>query len=343
MARIVCTGGGTLGSVTPLLALVPYLRAAGHALSWIGTYTGPERLLIEKEGVPFYAIVAPKLRRYFTFKYILLPFESLIACVQSLWLVMRLRPELVLSAGGFVGVPVAWVARMCGARVIVHQQDVDVGLANRCTFPIASVVTTTLQHHRAHIRHRRVEWIGNPVRDLTPTTHVFTHLGPTIFVFGGGTGAVGINSVVSDELCEFATVIHATGKGKASARIKASRYFAYEFLGEEMKEALHRADVVVCRAGLGTLSELAFLKKAAIVIPLPGTHQEHNAQLLREHHAAIVCDQDSLTAHTLASQVNALLRDTALRKNMGIALQEIFPPHAAEKYVAVIESVLHST
>lgn len=340
MSRIVCAGGGTLGSVTPLLSLVPALRSHGHTVSWVGTYSGPERKLVEKAQVPFYPLVAPKFRRYVSFRHLLIPFEAAVSFVQSLVLVIRLRPQLVLSAGGFVAVPFAWVARMCGARVIVHQQDVEVGLANRLTFPVAHTVTTVLPSHDRSIEHRNVMWIGNPVRDLTPTTQQFHHHGQTILIFGGGTGAAGINALVSQSLCENATVIHITGEGKSAAPFEHLHYLHFTLLTEAMKEALQRADVVVCRAGLGTLSELASLKKAAIIIPLPGTHQEKNAELLSQHHAAVVIHQKGLTQETLSREVYRLLNNQAERTQLGTRLHALFPQDAVARYSALVDSVL---
>ncbi|MCW1930289.1 MAG: UDP-N-acetylglucosamine--N-acetylmuramyl-(pentapeptide) pyrophosphoryl-undecaprenol N-acetylglucosamine transferase [Candidatus Kerfeldbacteria bacterium] len=340
MARIVCAGGGTLGSVTPLLALVPELQKRNAEVTWIGTYRGPERQVVEGAGVRFFPIVAPKFRRYISWRHLLLPCEFLFSLIQSFCLLAYLRPHLVLSAGGFVAVPVIWLGKVFGAKVIVHQQDVEVGLANRLSFFVADIITTALPLHERVINRHNVVWTGNPVRDLAPTTHIFSHTGPTILIFGGGTGAAGINALVSKELCVNATVIHITGAGKSSASFEDPHYITFPFLREEMKEALARADVVVCRAGLGTLSELAALKKAAIIIPLPGTHQEKNAQLLTEHHAAVVRTQSDLTPTALANQVAELLANPLARHTLGSSLHALFPQNTVGRYGEIIDATL---
>lgn len=340
MARILCTGGGTLGSVTPLLALVPALQHEGHVVSWIGTWHGPEQALIKNQRVDFYGIIAPKFRRYFSLKHLCVPFQAVIAVVSVAVLMLRLRPELILSAGSYVSVPVVWIGRLLGARVVVHQQDVEVGLANRLMFPAAHVVTTVLEKYDRPIQHAHVVWTGNPVRDLTPTTHQFSFSGPTILIFGGGTGAASLNALMTAELCQHADVIHCTGEGKAPARIDSPRYHPFPFLTDGMKEALTIADVVVCRAGLGTLSELAYLKKAAIVVPLPGTHQEYNAELLKAHDAAIVRSQADLTPEQFTAEVISLLEHPQERTRLETKIQEVFPAHANETYLEVIHSLL---
>lgn len=343
MAHIVCVGGGTLGSVTPLLALTSALRRRHHELVWIGTYTGPERDVVQEQNIPFFAIIAPKLRRYFSWRHILMPIEWCAAILQSFFLLARLRPAVILSAGGFVAVPVVWVGRCFGIPSIIHQQDADIGLANRLSFPAARVVTTVFDEQRARIRHSRVIWTGNLVRDLTPTTTRFRWSEPTVLIFGGGTGAAGINALVSASVCEHAQVIHVTGKGKSGASISHPRYHEFALLTEEMKEALTIADLVVCRAGLGTLSELAYLRKAAIIIPLPQTHQEQNVLSIQKNDAALVLAQETLTQDKLTAQVNRLLSHAALRRAYGERLAQTIPTCAPEQYIAVIESVLTSS
>jgi UDP-N-acetylglucosamine--N-acetylmuramyl-(pentapeptide) pyrophosphoryl-undecaprenol N-acetylglucosamine transferase len=336
---ILLTGGGTLGSVTTLLALVPHLQKKGYAVHWVGTVDGPERELVEAAGIPFSAIRAPKFRRYFTWKHLLMPYELVKGCMQAFQLLYAEKPAAIVTAGGFVSVPVVWMGWVRKVPALIHQQDVQLGLANFLMTPCATAFTVTFEASMKHFPRSKTLWTGNPVRDLTPTTHVFaldTSV-PTVLVFGGGTGAHALNALVSTALCEIANVIHSTGKGKAAPAITHPRYHHSELLGEEMKEALRAATVVVCRAGLGTIAELSALRKPAIVVPLPGTHQERNAALLRKQHAAIVCEQKHLTPTSLVDTIRTILVDTKTQQQLGEAIGALNKPNSAR---AIAERVV---
>lgn len=320
--KILFAGGGTMGSVSPLLAVVPHLQKDGHTLQFVGTYTGPEKPFIEKAGVPFTPIVAPKFRRYLTWRHLLLPFELLIAVLQAAIVLLRFRPDVIVSAAGFVAVPLVWVGWLFRIPALIHQQDIQPSLSNKLMQPFAKKITVAFEESLKHFPKDKTVLTGNPVRDLTPTTHEFGDLDadyPTVLIFGGGTGAQAINQLVSEELCEFANVIHITGKGRGGGHITHPHYHAYEILREEMKEALHVADVVVARAGIGTITELAALGKPAIIIPMPNTHQELNAQMLKKYNAAIVLNQEEVTEESVIGTIRGMDLDT-LSKNIS-ALQ----------------------
>lgn len=340
--RIVLTGGGTLGSVTPLLAIIPALRAAGHELYFIGTQSGPEKVLVEQAGVPFHAIRAPKLRRYVSWRHLLIPSELVLGVLQSFGLLMTWQPQVIVSAGSFVSVPVVLAAARFGIPCVIHQQDVKPGLAIRLMRNAARRITVVFEDSLQYFPAEKTEWIGNPVRDLTPTTDAITLNPeyPTILVFGGGTGAQALNTLVTSRLWNAANVIHLTGKGKHGSAVAHPRYHQFEFLNEEMKEALHKADVVVARAGLGTISELAALGKPAIIIPMPETHQEENAELLKRHDAAIVLDQKTLTQDVFAQTVSDLLKNKKKQEALSKAIRGVMKPHAAQRLVEIIQQIL---
>lgn len=340
--KIVLTGGGTLGSVSPLLAVVPELKARGHELYFIGTQSGPEETVVEKAGVEFFHITAPKLRRYFSLRHVLMPFEMIIGVLQSFLLLMQWQPKVIVSAGSFVSVPVVLAGSFMGIPCVIHQQDLQQGLAIRIMRKYARKITVVFEETTKYFPKSRVEWIGNPVRDLTPTTNTIAVDAsvPTVMIFGGGTGAAAINDLVSDRLCAFANVIHVTGVGKSVSAVKHARYYAFEFLNEEMKEALAKADVVVARAGLGTISELAVLGKPAIIIPMPKSHQELNADLLKRNSAAVVLAQKELTPESFAQSVEALIGDKQKQAALSKAISALVKPNAHQKFVEILESVV---
>src|SRR3989339_476496 len=211
--RILLPGGGTLGSVSPLLATIPQLQAQKHEVRFIGTYTGPERSIVLQYHISFYAILAPKFHRFLTWKHLLIPFEFFIAFFQSVVQLLRWRPDVIVSAGGFVSVPLVWVGWFLRIPAIIHQQDLLPGMANKLMQPFAHNITVAFENSLHYFPKNKTEWIGNPVRDLTPTTDVI-HIDPayrTVLIFGGGTGAMAINEFVGKQLCEFVNVIHIIG------------------------------------------------------------------------------------------------------------------------------------
>lgn len=336
--RILLTGGGTLGPVTPLLALVPGLRSAGAQIFFAGTSDGPEKALVNALHIPFRSIPAPRFRRFITWRHLLVPIELIRSLIQARRLLREWKPQVIVSAGGFVSVPIVWMASVRGTRCVIHQQDVRPGLANRLMERYADYITVAFPSSVDDFHKCNAEWVGNPVRDLTPTTHAFRldPKFPTILVFGGGTGALALNQLVSTEWCERANIIHVTGEGKTAHPIQHPRYHTFQLLEEEMKEALAKADIVVCRSGLGTISELAALKKPAIVIPLPQSHQEDNADWLKKNGAAVVLKQEEVTQASLLKQIDLLLKDKHLRSTLGERIGELYRPDATARMVEII-------
>lgn len=336
--NILLSGGGTLGSVTPLLALVPELRRQGHDIVFVGTSTGPERALVEETGVSFFAISAPRFPRYLSMQHLFIPFQLITGLWQSFRVLRRLKPDVIVSAGSFVSVPLVWIGTLMHIRSAIHQQDLQPGWAIRLMQPFARSITVAFEDSMRYFPAKKTEWAGNPVRDLTPTTNEIAcdqHV-PTVMIFGGGTGARAINALVTEQLCTFANVIHLTGKGRDVTQCTHPRYHKYEFLGEEMKEALAKADVIVARAGIGTISELAVLGKPSIIIPMPGTHQEKNAEFLQRHAAAIIVDQAHLTATSFITAIQKLLSDKNKQQELSQRIHTLNKPDAIRECVRKI-------
>jgi UDP-N-acetylglucosamine--N-acetylmuramyl-(pentapeptide) pyrophosphoryl-undecaprenol N-acetylglucosamine transferase len=380
--KILFTGGGTAGSVAPLLAVAEELtspqsfpsqgeeivEAVGEQLSsyeggsrarfdflWIGTKRGVERSMVENAGIKFKAIMAGKWRRYFSFKNFLDIFKIKLAFWQALWFILNWRPSLVMSAGSFVSVPVVWAAWLLGVPVMIHQQDVRPGLANKLMAPFAKIITVTFEKSLKDYGKKAV-WTGNPVRQRIShnayrITHNAQHITnfstqeglPIVLVLGGGTGALAINKLVEqslEELTKFCQVIHVTGKNKGIRNQESGirNYVSYDFLeGGRMAEVLVLADVVVSRAGMSTLSELSYLKKPAIIIPMSDSHQEENAQMFKD--AAVVLEQKDLTAEKLAREIKTLLDDEERRKGLGEQMGRVMKRGAEEEIVEVVREL----
>jgi len=234
-------------------------------------------------------------------------------------------------------------ARFVGAYTLIHQQDVEPGLANRLLVPFARRVTVSLEGSLAHFPRGRTLITGNPVREEILSADpqlAFTRLDldpdlPLVLVTGGGTGALGLNRIVAaaaPKLVERAQLVHLTGRGRGvEAQTTSPRYRQIEFLVDEMPHLLAAATVVVSRAGMGTLSELAALQKPSLIVPMPGSHQWANAQAFARIGGIEVADQVALTPETLAERILRLLADDARRRQLGLALGGSMPRDAADR------------
>lgn len=336
--NIVFTGGGTLGSVTPLLAVYEALQPS--KASWIGTRRGVERELIEKEGIPFFPITSGKLRRYWDWRTPLAPFAILVGCFQAFVLLIRLRPTVIIGAGGYVQVPVILAAWLLHIPSYAIQLDVVSGLANQLVTLFVKKFFVVLEESARHFPRSKVIVTGAPVRKRIKETQKQRDREtlPVLLVLGGGTGAAVVNQCIKNalpELTKICDVIHLTGKGKGCS-VDTSGYRARPFVTDTLSQYYAEADLVLTRAGMGTLSELAALQKAAIVIPLPATAQEENAALLARHDAAVIVTQDTLTREKLVDTLAMLLRDTDRRRQLGERLHETIPTDGAEKIVQFI-------
>lgn len=347
--HIVFTGGGTLGPVTPLIAVIRELRALAPdaEVSWIGTRGGPEERLVREAGIPFDAVSAGKLRRYFSWKNFADPLLVAKGFFEARRLLKARKADAVVSAGGFVAVPVAWAARTLGIPVHVHQQDVRPGLANRLSLPAARSMSVALESSVADFPKRHPEWTGNPVRqelsagsrDEAKRIFGLEDGVPVVLVLGGGTGALGLNRLVRQALpalAERVQVIHAAGPGKTDPSVASPRYHQEELLTAALPHAYAAADLVVTRAGMGALTELASLGKPAIIVPMPGSHQEDNAAAFAKIAGAAVIDERATTPQAFADAVLSLVGDGARRSAMAEGMRKANPPGAAGRIARTV-------
>ena len=381
--RILLTGGGTGGSVSPLLALAEALKKIpptpfnkGGATEkpplvkgakgdfdflFVGTKVGPEKKMVEEKGTKFKTICSGKFRRYISLRNLIDPFFILIGFFQSIAILLVWRPKLVISAGSFVSVPVIWVAWILRVPVLIHQQDARPGLANKLMAKFAKTITVTFEESLKYYGKKAI-WTGNPARrsleitnDKLQMTNKFGFKNnlPVVLIMGGGTGAMAINELVwksLGELIKFCQIIHVTGKGKnkgdpiSKSEIGSPRshnYSSFEFLdAKQMAEAYASADIVVSRCGLGTLTELSYLGKPSIIIPMPDSHQEENAKIFKEKEAAIVLNQKKLTPEILTDNIKKLLDDDVLRSMLRNNIQKVMKRGANEKIINIIHEIL---
>ncbi len=316
------TGGGTLGPVTPLLAIVQAWKKADADVhvTWVGTPRGPEKELIESRGIPFTSLSAPKLSRHRIWLWPFVPFHFLGSCLYAIYLLKKREPDLIFTAGGFTSVPIVLIAWFLHIPTWVHQLDVKVGLANRLMAPFATRISATWEASLEVLSAEKTSLYGGIVRAELKDGHGRKFLERhgldsermTLFVTGGGTGAESINDAMrslASTLIKKMNVIHLTGKGKMISLPEAfkDRYLAVEMMNADMVDALDAADLVVSRAGMGTMMELIALKKPTIFLPIVGSQQEENLVPVEQIGAAVILHNP--TPQHLKQEIMKLAKD----------------------------------
>lgn len=356
---IVVTGGGTGGHIFPCIAIIEELKGRGYReFAWIGKKNGKEAQWAERIAVPFYGIRTGKLRRYLSFKNAVDVFFVIIGFLQSIFLFLRLKPDLVFSKGGFVAVPPVIAAWLIGIPVVTHESDINPGLATRIISRFASVICVSFDHTAVHFPGKKVVFTGNPVREVIKKgdrSSGLSFLGlreklPIVLIIGGSLGASSINSVVWKMLDKGQLpflLVHQSGEGNFRSDIRqGSRYRQYAFINEEMGDVLAASDLVVSRAGAGALYELGYMKKPAILIPLPKSasrgEQIENANYYAQAGAAVVISNEDLNEHTLFDTIERLLLDTNTLRRMGERAYALCKTDAEKTISDIIESLLKS-
>lgn len=351
--KILCAGGGTLGSVTPLLAVIEEIkkRHPEVEVEWWGTENGPERELVKSNNITFQEIVSGKLRRYVSLENIVDIFRIIVGFWQAIWYLGSNKPNCLLTAGSYVAVPVAWAAYLYGVPVFAHQQDVRPSLANKLISPVASKITVALAESIKDFSSDKVILTGNPVRQVfleyPNKDKAKEKLGldparPVVLVMGGGTGAQFLNNLVSqikNDLIKVAQIIHVTGIGKNLGT--ATNGYKMVDLTNESVDLFAASDVVITRAGMGTLTELSALHKPAIVVPIPQSHQEDNAKYFSDKGAVIMIRQEELTSHTLLATVSQIINNKETSQKLGEKISEVLPTGASAKIADLVEEQVY--
>lgn len=345
--KILLVGGGTMGSVSPLVAVYEKIKKSRPETEFLflGSKSGPEKKSVESYRISFKPICSGKFRRYFSWRNFVDPFAVLAGFFQSLFIIFKFRPNVIMVAGSFVAVPVAWAAWVWRVPVLVHQQDIIAGLANKLMANTAAKITVSFDPSLKDFFPAKTVLTGNPVREeffsCNPEKgekifNLKQNL-PTLLILGGGTGAAAINEIVRKslaELLQFCQIVHITGKGK-KIDAKAENYHQFEFLTNEMTEAICSADMVVSRAGASTLSELIVLAKPTILIPLPG-HQEYNAQYFQKNNAVIAIAQNSLNKEIFISSIKDFMYNKGKRENLSRNIAKMMKANGAEQVAGIL-------
>ena len=322
MKRIVLTGGGTAGHVTPNIALIPGLKERGYEIFYIGSYNGIEKKLIEDMNIPYYGISTGKLRRYFDLKNISDPFRVLKGIHEAMEILKKIRPDIIFSKGGFVAVPVALAASNLKIPLLIHESDMTPGLANRICIPYAVKVCCNFPETRDSLPEGKAFVTGTPIRqellhgdaDAGREFCGFNREKPVLMVIGGSQGSVFVNTKIREALPELLKnwqVVHLCGKGNLDDSLdQTPGYRQYEYIKEQLPDLFAMADVVVSRAGANAICEISALAKPNLLIPL-GTNASRGDQILNarsfeKQGYSMVLEEENLTEESLLEAVGKL-------------------------------------
>lgn len=352
MKRIILTGGGTAGHVTPNIALLPRLKELNYDIHYIGSYNGIEKELIEQFGIPYHGIATGKLRRYFSVQNFTDPFRVLKGMSEAKKLVKVLQPDVIFSKGGFVSVPVVLAGKSCKVPTIIHESDMTPGLANKLSIPSATKVCCNFPETLDHLPEGKAVLTGSPIRQELLRGDKFKAREflnfksdkPVILVVGGSLGAVAVNNAVRallPELLKSYQIIHLCGKGKVDESLNGVEGYAqFEYIKEELKDLFALTDIVISRAGANAICELLALRKPNLLIPLSATasrgDQILNARSFERQGFSVVLEEKELTNEVLLSAINKLYEN---RESYIETMKQSSQQNSIDTIIDLIESV----
>jgi len=279
MKNVVFTGGGTAGHVMPNLALISHIAKSEADVYYIGSRTGMEKEIIEKEGIKYFGVSSGKLRRYFSLKNFTDPLRIISGYIHAKKILKKLNPGVVFSKGGFVTVPVVYAARKLNIPVILHESDYSPGLANRLSLKKATKVCVSFEDTLKHVGEKGV-YTGTPLRSelfMGDKQRGLRHLRfsgekPVLLIMGGSSGAVALNNAVEQNLEKLSGIFdiaHIRGAGNINQDINSDLYRQFEFITDELPDVYAAADIMLPRSGANAVFEIIALKIPALFVPLP--------------------------------------------------------------------------
>ena len=355
MKRIILTGGGTAGHVTPNIALLPRLKELQYDIHYIGSYNGIEKDLIEPFHIPYHGISSGKLRRYFSMKNFTDPFRVLKGFYEANKLIKTLKPDVIFSKGGFVSVPVVMAGKRNHVPTIIHESDITPGLANKLSMPSATKICCNFPETLKNLPADKAVLTGSPIRQelLTGDKEAarkfchFTSQKPVILVIGGSLGAVAVNNAVRSNLPELLKdfqIIHLCGRGKLDPTLNnLNGYVQYEYIKDELKDLFALTDIVISRAGANAICELLALHKPNLLIPLSANasrgDQILNARSFERQGFSMVLEEEDITNEKFLSCVHTLYKN---RQQYIEAMSKSHQQNSIDTIIDLIESVANA-
>ena len=354
MKRIILTGGGTAGHVTPNIALLPRLKELQYDIHYIGSYNGIEKELIEQFGIPYHGISSGKLRRYFSVQNFTDPFRVIKGLGEARKLVKILQPDVIFSKGGFVSVPVVLAGKSQHVPTIIHESDMTPGLANKISLPSATKVCCNFPETLEHLPEGKAVLTGSPIRQELLSGDKFkardflgfTSDKPVIMVVGGSLGSVAVNEAVRGilpELLKDFQVVHLCGKGKIDDSLKnLDGYAQFEYIKDELKDLFALTDIVISRAGANAICELLALHKPNLLIPLSANasrgDQILNARSFERQGYSVVLEEEELNKQVL---LDSILRLYENRESYIDAMKNSPQQNSIDTIIDLIEAAVN--
>ncbi|MCR4944758.1 MAG: undecaprenyldiphospho-muramoylpentapeptide beta-N-acetylglucosaminyltransferase [Clostridium sp.] len=320
--KIIMTGGGTAGHVTPNVALIPALEEKGFEVKYIGSKNGIEKEIIEKNKIPYYSISSGKLRRYFDIKNFSDPFKVLKGVFEAGRIISKEKPDVIFSKGGFVSVPVVIAASIKKIPVVAHESDITPGLANKLASPFCDKLCVTFRESLKYVKGDKGILTGSPIRkEILEGSKLrglkktgFTGEKEILFIMGGSLGSKVLNDVIRnnlDELLKEFDIIHICGKGNIDESLKNKKgYIQYEYVNEELPDLMTMADYIVSRAGANSIFEFLALKKPTLLIPLSRKasrgDQILNAKSFEKEGFSLVLEEEEITKESFMKKVREM-------------------------------------
>lgn len=353
MKKIVLTGGGTAGHVTPNLALLPKLRELDYDITYMGSLDGIEKKLIADFDIPYYGVPVGKLRRYVDPKNLTDPFKVIKGYNEARKYLKEIKPDVVFSKGGYVAVPIVRAAASLKIPCIIHESDLTPGLANKICIPKALKVCCNFPETMEKLPKDKAVLTGSPVRSELFTGNAdkafemckFTKDKPVIMVIGGSTGSVAINKAVRaalPELLKDFQLVHLCGNGRIDNMLLTTEGYAqFEYLKGELKDVMAMSDIVISRAGANAICELLALNKPNLLIPLSKAasrgDQILNANSFESQGFSMVLPEEDLDEITLLTSVQELFEHKDQFKE---AMEKSSQINAIDKIIALIEDAV---
>ncbi|MFT8347999.1 undecaprenyldiphospho-muramoylpentapeptide beta-N-acetylglucosaminyltransferase [Clostridium saccharoperbutylacetonicum] len=331
--KIIMTGGGTAGHVTPNLALIPKLKEKGFEIKYIGSNDGIEKEIIEKNNIPFFGISCGKLRRYFDVKNFTDPFKIMKGVLQAVRIISKEKPDIIFSKGGFVAVPVVIAASMKKIPVVAHESDITPGLANKLSAPFCDKLCVTFRESLKYVKGNNGVLTGSPIREEIfkgdkfkgKKLCGFTDDKEILLIMGGSLGSKLINEEIRnnlDKLLNEFNIIHICGKGNIEESLKnISGYHQFGYVSDELPDLMTAADYIVSRAGANSIFEFLALKKPTLLIPLSkkasrGDQILNSKSFIKEGYSLMV-EEEELNEKVLCDKIMELKnRKKELIENM---------------------------
>ncbi len=353
--KIVLTGGGTAGHVTPNIALIEKLKAEGYEISYIGSKGGIEKRLIERIGIPYYGVSTGKLRRYLSLKNISDIFKVFAGMRQAKKLLKKLKPDVLFSKGGFVAVPVVHAAAKRKIPVVIHESDMTPGLANRLCIKKARTVCCNFPETMKYLPEGKSVHTGTPIRkalfdgkkERGLEIAGFDGSKPVLMIMGGSSGAMKVNEVLRSALPALLNtfdIIHLCGKGRLEESLADKHgYKQFEYVDEDLKDLFAAADVMISRAGANAVCELLALKKPAVLIPLSAAasrgDQILNAKSFEKAGYSFVLPEEIMTPDTVIEAAEKVYDE---RDRYIAAMNKSEAGDATDKIISILDGIIES-